>query len=156
MTTSKQHHNHAACVEKAMDAAEQVCRDNGVKLTDTRRKVLQMVWQGHSAVKAYDLIERFDGGKGATKPPTIYRALDFLVENGLVHRIASLNAFVGCSHPAEGHEGNFFICDDCNDVIEMEGRPLSQPIEKMAKSKGFRVGHKTVEIHGTCGRCAAG
>ena len=148
-------HNHNECLAAALGEAEVICRERGLDLTKTRRRVLELVWGGHNAVKAYDLIHQFDGGQGATKPPTIYRALDFLIKNGLVHRIESLNSFVGCNHPGSDHEGNFLICDECHQVVEIEEKPGTSSIEKLAGEKGFSIRKKTVEVHGTCSNCSS-
>ncbi|MEE8294974.1 MAG: Fur family transcriptional regulator, partial [Sphingomonadales bacterium] len=113
-------HKHSRCVSGAMRDAERVCQKRGVNLTPIRRQVLEMVWQGHHPVKAYEIIENFGGKSHSTKPPTVYRALDFLIENGLVHRIESQNAFVGCSHPVTAHNANFFICTCCQQAIEID------------------------------------
>ena len=146
-------HNHSICVLTALFEAEQICAEKGLRLTNTRRRVLEMVWASHQAVKAYDLIDRFDQEKGTTKPPTIYRALDFLVENGLAHKIESLNAFVGCNHPGGKHQGNFLICGSCEQISEFEENEATSSIELLAKEKGFEISTKTIEIHGICKKC---
>ena len=92
-------HDHAQCIDAALDKAADLCSRRGARLTKLRRRVLELVWQGHAAVKAYDLLGALDRGAGAAKPPTVYRALDFLIAHGLVHRLESLNAFVGCPAP---------------------------------------------------------
>jgi Fur family zinc uptake transcriptional regulator len=92
-----------------------------------------------------------DGRRAA--PPTVYRALDFLLENGLVHRIASLNAFVGCSHPEHAHQGQFLICRGCHAAIELEQPLISQAIVNAASGVGFAVEGQTVEVVGLCAGC---
>ena len=97
-------HDHSHCVTHALGEAESLCTKSGVRLTDLRRRVLELVWQSHKPLGAYDILavlSEQDGRRAA--PPTVYRALDFLLENGLVHRIASLNAFIGCNHPGHAH-----------------------------------------------------
>ena len=86
-------------------------------------------------------------------PPTVYRALDFLLENGLVHRIASLNAFIGCVHPGELHQGQFLICKACHAAIELELPAISQAIVAGAAAVGFAVESQTVEVVGLCAGC---
>ena len=88
-------HNHSECVSEALGTAEQLCIERGVQLTPIRNKVLELIWESHKAVKAYELLDRIKPLKEAAKPATIYRALDFLIEQGLIHRVESLNAFVG-------------------------------------------------------------
>ena len=95
-------------------------RERGVRLTPLRRRVLELVWGSHRAVKAYDLLAALGDAVGAAKPPTVYRALEFLMAQGLVHRIDSLNAFVGCPQPDHRHSAQFLICGGCGDVFGAE------------------------------------
>ena len=103
-------HRHSECVSDALAAAEQHCREKGNRLTPLRRRVLELVWTNHEPVKAYDVLSDLQADRARAAPPTVYRALDFLQEVGLVHRIESLNAFVGCGDPHRKHLGQFFIC----------------------------------------------
>jgi zinc transport system ATP-binding protein len=108
-------------VHSALAEADALCTRQGLRLTALRRRVLELVWQSHKPLGAYDILavlSEQDGRRAA--PPTVYRALDFLLENGLVHRIASLNAFIGCSHPEHAHQGQFLICRECHVAIELE------------------------------------
>lgn len=148
-------HDHQICVEDALKLAEELCISRGQRFTDTRRRVLELVWQGHSAVKAYDIIDKFARDGSATKPPTVYRALDFLLEQGLVHRIESLNAYVGCAHPEEGHTSQFLICDNCETVVELETPRLKKALKEAADKAGFSINQQTVELHGICPHCRA-
>jgi len=116
--------------------------------------VLELVWQSHKPLGAYDILavlSEQDGRRAA--PPTVYRALDFLLENSLVHRIASLNAFIGCSHPEHAHQGQFLICRECHVAIELEQTSISNAIVASAKDVGFSVEAQTVEVVGLCGNC---
>jgi len=144
---------HERCVAGALRDAERVCREREVTLTPIRKRVLEMVWKGHKPVKAYEIIDNFGGSNKAAKPPTVYRALDFLVENGLVHRIESQNAFIGCAHPVEGHTASFLICTECQMAEEIDSHRLDQCIDRLAADKGFKVEHKTVEVYGLCPTC---
>ncbi|UJJ33002.1 Fur family transcriptional regulator [Halopseudomonas maritima] len=149
-------HNHAHCVSHALSAAEQVCARDGVRFTALRKRVLELVWQSHKPLGAYDILEtlsREDGRRAA--PPTVYRALDFLQEQGLVHRIASLNAFIGCSSPEHRHHGHFLICLNCHLAIELEESGISDAIAGAATANGFTVHSETVEVSGLCGQCQA-
>lgn len=145
-------HDHGPCVAAALAAAGEVCARRGVRLTPIRRRVLELVWQGHSAVKAYDIIEAFSS-RHATKPPTVYRALDFLMEQGLVHKIESLNAYVGCAHPERGHQSHFLICENCRTVTELDAAPVRRGLEKAAAEADFTVARQTIELCGLCGPC---
>ncbi|NQD81506.1 transcriptional repressor, partial [Pseudomonas sp. CrR14] len=142
------------CVSHALAEAETICARQGLRLTALRKRVLELVWQSHKPLGAYDILgvlSEQDGRRAA--PPTVYRALDFLLENGLVHRIASLNAFVGCSHPAHAHHSQFLICRNCNAAVELEQTAISDAIVRGAKDVGFTVESQTVEIVGLCAGC---
>lgn len=147
-------HDHSHCVSHALAEADALCARQGVRLTSLRRRVLELVWQSHKPLGAYDILATLseqDGRRAA--PPTVYRALDFLLENGLVHRIASLNAFVGCDHPGHAHQGQFFICRRCRTAIELEQPAISESILASAAELGFRVEGQTVEVVGLCANC---
>lgn len=147
-------HDHAACVDDALARAETLCRHRGERLTPLRKRVLELVWQSHHPVKAYDLLERLAEGRGKRPaPPTVYRALEFLRDAGLVHKIESLNAFIGCAKPDRRHSAQFLICIDCGAVAEMDDPNLSAAIGANAKRLGFAVEQETVEVEGRCAAC---
>jgi len=137
-------------------AAEQLCAQRGVRLTTLRRRVLELVWQSARPLGAYDILAVLsEADHRRAAPPTVYRALGFLLDNGLVHRIASLNAFIGCSHPAHRHPGQFFICRHCHRVTELEQSSIHQAIDSAAQQAGFQVEQQMVEISGLCADCRA-
>lgn len=147
-------HDHSHCVHSALAEADALCARQGLRLTALRRRVLELVWQSHKPLGAYDILavlSEQDGRRAA--PPTVYRALDFLLENSLVHRIASLNAFMGCSHPGHAHQGQFLICRQCHVAIELEQASISDAIVASANDVGFSVETQTVEVVGLCGTC---
>lgn len=146
-------HDHDICIDDAMERAVHVCEERGVRLTDLRKTVLGLIWNGHEAVKAYDLLDELAALGGSAKPPTVYRALEFLMEQGLVHKIESLNAYVGCPHPEGAHVSQFFICEDCGYVEEVHLTDLEKAIKAQAKKSGFEVKRQTVEIRGQCKDC---
>jgi Fur family zinc uptake transcriptional regulator len=139
-------HDHARCVDDALNRAAALCARRGARLTELRRRVL-------SAVKAYDVLDRLGRAAGSAKPPTVYRALDFLIAHGLVHRLESLNAYVGCPQPEASHSGRFLICDGCGDVTEFESRAIQDAIATRARELGFAIRDETVEARGLCQRC---
>ncbi|MCK5886619.1 MAG: transcriptional repressor, partial [Alcanivorax sp.] len=102
-------HNHQACVAQALSDAHAICRDENARLTPIRERVLELIWQSHKPLGAYDILAKLSSDGHNAALPTVYRALDFLLQHGLVHRIASLNAFVGCAHAGEHHRGTFLI-----------------------------------------------
>jgi len=111
-------HDHQNCIDRALKSADRLCGERGVRFTPLRRRVLELIWGSHEAVKAYDLLERLKASDPAAKPSTVYRALDFLLEQGLIHRVESLNAFIGCSHAERSHELLLLICEGCHAVEE--------------------------------------
>jgi Fur family zinc uptake transcriptional regulator len=146
-------HDHAACIDAALDRAADLCARRGARLTRLRHRVLELVWQGHAAVKAYELLAELDRTGASAKPPTVYRALDFLMAHGLVHRLESLNSYVGCPQPGAPHAGQFLICDGCRNVSEFEASAIQCAIALQAANLGFAVGQQTVEIRGICCSC---
>lgn len=147
-------HDHSRCVNHALAEAESICTRQGLRLTTLRKRVLELVWASHKPLGAYDILAVLSDADGRrAAPPTVYRALDFLLENGLVHRIASLNAFVGCSHPEHAHQGQFLICRSCHAAIELEQATISDAISSSAAGVGFAVESQTVEVVGLCAGC---
>lgn len=145
-------HNHQDCVSKALRIAEDLCLRHRKRFTDLRRRVLELVWQQHKPIGAYGLLELLQKD-GRAAPPTVYRALDFLQELGLVHRLASLNAYVGCTVPGEPHDGQFLICESCQSLAEMDVSSITRAIEQSARESGFSPHRHTIEIMGLCPSC---
>jgi Fur family transcriptional regulator, zinc uptake regulator len=146
-------HDHGRCVASALDAAEAVCEAKGERLTPLRKRVLELVWASHKPVGAYALLDGLkEGGRGAA-PPTVYRALEFLLGCGLIHRIESLNAYVGCSHPGESHVTQFLICSACGTAAELDDRRLGDAIGRSAAEHGFNIVSRVIELSGVCARC---
>ncbi len=146
-------HKHQECLQAAIKAAKTHCEDMGLRLTPLRQRVLELVWQNHEPVKAYDVLDELKQGHSSSAPPTVYRALDFLQDQGLVHKIESLNAYVGCGNPKELHSGQFFICHDCGSVAELDDADISGLIQKKANRFGFKIDNEMVEIKGHCQEC---
>jgi Fur family transcriptional regulator, zinc uptake regulator len=146
-------HDHRACVDDALAAAEEVCARRGTKLTQIRHRVLELVWRQHGPVGAYDILELLGRGGRRVAPPTVYRALDFLVENGLVHRIETQNAFIGCGEPRSSHHGQFLICRVCSSVGELADPVIAGLVARRARELGFDAETQTIEIHGLCPQC---
>ncbi|MCI0399787.1 MAG: transcriptional repressor [Gammaproteobacteria bacterium] len=146
-------HKHNECVDRAVSAAEARCAQRGLRLTKLRRRVLELIWGRHEPVKAYEVLDRLRDEHRGAAPPTVYRALDFLQKEGLVHRIKSLSAFVGCGEPASPHVGQFLICRDCGSVAEMDDADVTRLLAKKAETLGFQVDSATIEIKGLCSEC---
>ena len=146
-------HGHGVCVESALEQAEALCRDHGARLTPLRRRVLEIIWESHAPLGAYDVLQRMNGEGERNAPPTVYRALDFLLKHGLIHRIESQKAFVGCAMSADDHNALFFICRDCGNVAETHSEAISEAIEASATRAGFLVETPVMEISGRCQEC---
>jgi len=154
------HHVHDA--EGFVEAVERACHERGLRLTPIRARVLGLVADAGQPIKAYDLLELIragndaDGaGAGAAAPPTVYRALDFLLANGFIHKLESVNAFVACHHPSTAqHSVPFLICDRCHSAVELEDRDVVAQLEQRAMALGFQPRAQTLEVHGLCARCA--
>lgn len=146
-------HNHDRCVTQAVETAGELCARRNLRLTELRRRVLELVWGGHQPMGAYDILEELRSERRRAQPPTVYRALEFLMENGLVHRIESLNAFVGCGEPGQPHGGQFLICRRCRAVAEMDDPEIASVLSRNAARAGFRVARQTVELDGLCSEC---
>lgn len=146
-------HNHNHCVAQALETAEKLCRERGLRFTALRRQVLLLVWDSHKPVGAYDILDSLqqDGKKAA--PPTVYRALDFLIDADLVHRLDSLNAFVGCSDPSSSHRGQFLICRGCRTVTELDDAKINALVQETAADLGFLAEQQMLEIQGLCQAC---
>jgi Fur family zinc uptake transcriptional regulator len=151
----KPDHVHESCLSRALNRAEAVCTERGLRLTKLRRRVLELVCAGHEPVKAYDLLDRLRAERRGAAPPTVYRALDFLRRQGLVHKIQSLNAFVGCGEPGHGSNGQFLICRDCGEVAEMDDARIVGLLSEQAHRAGFDAENQTIEVRGLCSVCRA-
>jgi Fur family zinc uptake transcriptional regulator len=138
-----------------LERAETLCRERGARLTEQRRTVLQLLCVSDRPLSAYELLDRMRGVVKNPAPPTVYRALDFLLEHGLVHKLESLHAYVGCAHPDHPHASQFLICDDCGEVAEVEDSSVAKSLKAAGKAIGFRAKRPVVEVLGTCAECAA-
>ncbi len=146
-------HDHTHCVTGAIASAETICRMRGARLTGQRRRVLEIVWKSHVPVGAYEILAALSPDERPVAPPTVYRALEFLRAHGLVHKIESLKAYVGCRHPGRDHVGQFLICEECGDAAEIQDSSIERAIEDRAAAAGFRVSETTLEVRGLCPAC---
>lgn len=138
---------------QALQQAEILCQKKGLRLTALRRRVLQLIWAAKKPAKAYDILENI-GDIAAAKPPTVYRALDFLLHNGFIHKLNSQNAYVGCAHPQHSrHECFLIFCTKCGDTGECCDSKTTAAIKRLAAANGFQSAHITLEIEGRCRQC---
>ena len=147
-------HDHTTCIRQALMQAERRCDERAAQLTPLRRQVLALVLNVHQPLGAYDLLEQLaQQTQKRVAPPTVYRALDFLVEMGLVHRIASLNAYLACTRFDDHGETVFFICSQCRTTMEINSSDISSAISNTAKKAHFIAERQTVEVLGICPQC---
>ena len=146
-------HDHQACVQQALENAQSICLRNGTRLTPQRQQVLELIWENHKPIGAYELLDRLRDQGIKAAPPTVYRALDFLIANGLIHRIESLNAYTGCHHPEHPHASQFLVCQQCQRVAELDSAKISAQLSAQAQAAGFLSQQQTVEISGICAEC---
>lgn len=149
----KADHNHQRCRQELLSRAEAVCKLQGSRLTEQRRDILACVAEDHSAIGAYDIINRMARRGVVHAPVTIYRALEFLEAHGLVHKIESRNAFVACSCSHAGRPAALLICDSCNSVEEVDAPDLFRSVIKRAEQAGFQPRQTVVEVEGQCRAC---
>lgn len=148
------HHDHAHCADDVLARAEALAKAHGARLTPVRRRTLEILLEAHRAMGAYEVLERLGAEGYGKQPPVAYRALDFLVDMGLAHRIRRLNAFAACMHPGESHSPAFFICRDCGHVAETPAAPVRAALEAAAAGLGFTIERTNIEALGLCPACA--
>ena len=152
--THPEHHVHDGRAFVA--EVERQCGLRGLRLTAIRANALQLIADAGRPIKAYDLLDRMKQTHDGAAPPTVYRALDFLLEHGFIHRLSSINAFVACHHPGSAaHAVPFLICDRCHSATELEDEKVAGMLDARARAIGFVPRAQTVEVHGLCADCVA-
>lgn len=146
-------HDHSNCCGGVLEHADQRARDAGLRLTPVRRKALEILLETHSAMGAYEVLERLSADGFGNQPPVAYRALDFLVENGLAHRVRRLNAYTACMHPQIDHAPVFMICKACDAVAEAMAQDVRVAVRAVADAAKFTVERVNVEVLGLCPGC---
>ena len=147
-------HDHDRCSADALAHAEALCAKRGERLTPMRRHVLEVLAASHKPLGAYEIMDRMTAQGPRPAPITVYRALDFLLENGLVHRIESRNAFLACiNNHASGAPVVFLICEHCGAVGEAASGAVADSLNAAAKSAGFSPRARVIEITGVCKHC---
>ena len=149
-------HDHGRCASDAIAHAEAICAARKERLTPIRRQVLEALLASHAPLGAYELIDRLAEHGARPAPITIYRALDFLREQGLVHRIESRNAFIACVHNHDSHDPVvFLICEKCGAVGEAASAAVEDTIKTASRAAGFTPKTPVIEISGVCAHCKA-
>lgn len=146
-------HDHRRCRRDALAAAETACVERRVRLTPARRFVLETLLESHRALTAYELLDRLRAAGLGSQPPVAYRALDFLVSLGFVHRIEAIGAFVACTGGGAAHPAAFMVCRDCRLVAEIADVGTIPALAAAADAAGFAVERAVIEAEGLCARC---
>lgn len=139
--------------DQLLERARRLCDQRGVRFTPTRQQVLCLLASHGNAISAYDLLDQLRLCEPNAKPPTIYRALDFLLEQGFAHKVESLNAYLFCNHFDHAHPMQLLICDHCGKVVELHDSAIDQAFLDQAHHHGFTISNKTIEAHGQCADC---
>jgi Fur family transcriptional regulator, zinc uptake regulator len=148
-------HGTPASPEAALALAEEYCRERGEKLTPIRRKVLELLLTSGRATKAYSLLDDMRQIHPGSAPPTVYRALDFLLSVGLVHRIESINAFTVCHDLTHCQHGMLVVCQQCGNVAELHQPALREALVAQIELAGYRLAGDEIELKGLCAECQA-
>ncbi|TMV09741.1 transcriptional repressor [Ruegeria sediminis] len=147
-------HDHGQCIATALSQAEAKCAEQKLQFTPVRRRVLEILLDKHRAMGAYDILDILSAEGMGSQPPVVYRALDFLVQHGFVHRIERLNAYTACAHPTHDHVPAFLVCRECKAVAETETELTQGRLGSAADKTGFRIEKIVVEAEGLCPACA--
>ena len=142
-------------IERALARAQQICVSRGVRLTPVRRRVLQLILAADQPIGAYALLAELQRERGKLGPPTVYRALDFLLDAKLIHKIESVSAFIACGDVEHPHESQFMICDDCGATEEIRDEEIVASLHRLGEDRGFAVARQVIEARGLCPACRA-
>lgn len=140
--------------QQILSQAEKICQQRNVRLTPQRLEVLRLMTEQNAAISAYDLLDLLRVSEPQAKPPTVYRALDFLLEQGFIHRVESNNSYVVCHHFEEPqHTSAMLICDRCGAVSEQHAQGVETVLEMLSQQSGFSLRNSVIEAHGLCAGC---
>ncbi|GAB0150022.1 transcriptional repressor [Marichromatium gracile] len=139
--------------EERLERATRLCAGRGARLTPQRARVLRILIEAERPLGAYEILAEMAEGQRALAPPTVYRALEFLLAQGLVHRLETLNAFIDCRHPERPHPAQFLICSACGRVVEIDDEAIAARLLDAATQSGFAASRKVVEVIGVCEGC---
>jgi Fur family transcriptional regulator, zinc uptake regulator len=142
-------------IERALVRAQQICASRGVRLTPVRRRVLQLILAADQPIGAYALLAELQRERGKLGPPTVYRALEFLLAAKLIHKIESVSAFIACGDVEHPHESQFMICDDCGATEEIRDEEIVASLHRLGEGRGFAVARQVIEARGLCPACRA-
>jgi len=140
-------------IECALEQAQRICATYGARLTPVRRHVLELILQADQPTGAYTLLAQLQRGRGRLGPPTVYRALDFLLAHKLIHKIETSSAFIACGDIEHPHNSQFMICDDCGATEEIQDEEIVRSLRRLGEGRGFAVERQVIEARGRCPAC---
>lgn len=140
-------------VDHRLEQAAELCRTRGQSLTPLRRRVFEIMLEADRPLGAYDVLDILAKDRGRVAPPTVYRSLDFLLDQGLVHKVLSVNGFVACSQATRPHAAELFICSSCGNAVEVARRAVDPRLEETATAMGFAIESVMLEVRGRCRDC---
>jgi Fur family zinc uptake transcriptional regulator len=143
-------------IETALARAQRICASRGARMTPVRWRVLELILRADQPTRAYALLAQLEQERGKLGPPTIYRALDFLLAHKLVHKVETSNAFVACGDVEHSHESQFMICEDCGATEEICDDEIVQSLRRLGEGRGFAVERQVIEARGLCPACRTG
>ena len=140
--------------KQALAAADGLCRERGARFTSMRREVYAFLLEQTAPLSAYDILAQIEKRvHRKLAPPTVYRALEFLLEQGLIHRLESTHAYLTCDHPGEHHQSLYLVCTVCGTTQELDGDPVSHVLADQARAVRFRPQRQVMELQGLCRNC---
>jgi Fur family zinc uptake transcriptional regulator len=140
-------------IENALSRAQLICTIRSARLTPVRRRVLELILSSDQPMGAYALLAELQRGRGKLGPPTVYRALEFLLAHKLIHKVETSSAFIACVDIEHPHESQFMICDDCGATEELHDEDIVRSLRRLGERRGFAVERQIVEAHGLCPAC---
>lgn len=146
-------HDHRRCRRSAMSAVVSLCKDRNVRLTPARQRTLEILLESHVALGAYQVLEKLAASGFGEKPPQVYRALGFLIEQGFAHKLEQLNAYVACAEPLACCQPCFMVCGQCGRVAEQSVPKASKQLAAAADQLGFSPVASVIELSGVCQQC---
>lgn len=157
-------HNHATCtehqhidestIEQKLQMVKTTCENQGIRFTSLRAQVYRLILQAGKPIGAYDLLAKLQQKSDKTlAPPTVYRSLDFLLDNGFIHQLNSTKAFFACCQPDGQHVAAFLICQECGDVQEFSHQPIDTMLVNVAEQANFAIKSSVIELSGICQKC---
>src|SRR5258708_15789755 len=153
LAESRGKHDHQRCVSKALGRADEVCTERGWRLAPTRKRVLELIWTREGPMGVYGILGQLSKEGRQDAPQTVYRALSFLMGAGLIHRIDTLNAYLGCETPKHLHAAQFLVCRSCRAVTELGDPAIARLLAQRVKAAGFTADAHDLEIKGLCDAC---